>query len=338
MLLGFYFDCYRGTVDAVPSLREVATFSSFFPIISMGPVERFKRLGAQLVSARTWNTARASEGLFLICLGLSKKLVIGDRLAGFVFDSPRHALKFDAIELWIFMFVSFVQIYCDFSGFVDIARGYSKLLGIEIVDNFDQPYLSRNVPEIWRRWHISLVDWLRDFVYNPISLRTQNLYLATAAVMFSVGMWHNISWGSIGWATYWSLLYGASILSRKRGFTLKLPNVVKIAFTIGLISFSTFFFLPTTLDELGRLTRNLLSLQHFSDGRIFSEVQLLREDVCIAAIACFFTVALETWQRRYYQKTETRSFYLLLCFAVLLFMTTVAFGVSESQAFLYLRF
>jgi alginate O-acetyltransferase complex protein AlgI len=340
MLLGYYFDSYRGSIEPAETVRAAASFSSFFPIAAMGPIERFKRLAPQIAAPSSWNHSRAGEAVFLIGLGLFKKFVIADRLADFVVDSPRHALQFDGPELWIFMFVSFVQIYADFSGFVDIARGYAKLLGIEVIDNFDQPYLSRNVPEIWRRWHISLVEWLRDFIYNPIALRSRNLYLATAAVMFGVGFWHDFSWRSAGWSTYWSLMYGGSILMRQRGISLKMPVPLKIALTVVAISFSTFFFLPRTLSELGRLTWNLMSASHLMEGRLFTHVALTSTDALIAGVACAFVVVFETWHRWFLRdsKPDAIKIPVFLFVAVLLLMATVALGVGDSKAFFYLRF
>lgn len=340
MLLGFYFDSYRGSVTKSEPLQNAFSFSSFFPIAAMGPIERIKRLSPQLAKPAEWNHGRAGEAVFLISLGLFKKFVIADRLSDFVVDSPRHALQFDGVELWIFMFVSFVQIYCDFSGFVDIARGYAKFIGIEVLDNFDQPYLSRNIPEIWRRWHISLVEWLRDFVYNPIALRTRNLYLATAAVMFSVGCWHDISWRSVGWSAYWSVLYGGSIMLRKRGLNVRLPASIKIVLTVLAISFSTFFFLPRSISELGRLTWNLFSVSHFSEGRLFQNITLSSSDAIIAAVACAFVVAFETWQRQFNAASRPASVRVsvFIFVAALLTMATIAAGVGDSKAFFYLRF
>ncbi len=331
ILLGYFLDVYRKPDTPHRSIRDFLTFSSFFPVLAMGPIERTHQLAPQLRNPENWNHKRAIEGLFLVALGIFKKFVIADRLLEYTVDSNHAVLNDTGFSLWIFCILSFIQIFCDFSGLIDIVRGYAKLLGIEVMKNFDQPYFAPSIPEIWRRWHISLVNWVRDFVYNPIALKTQNLYLASFAVMLIVGLWHSVSWNGLLWAFYWSSLYAVSIFMRKRNWKTPLPKVLKVLGVFLLMSLSTIAFLPQTLHELTQLAGQLFNFDH---PLAFSPNRLSAIDLKISLLAFVAIVAIETTHLR--AKKLKSSFEGIL--AILLILATVAWGIGDSKAFVYLRY
>ncbi len=332
MLLGYFLEGYRGTIKPLALDGTVVGFSSFFLISTMGPIERYQRLAPQLREPRRLNYSRAIDGLFLISLGVFKKFVIADRLASFVADPNHQYLHYAGLELWFFCVLAFIQIFCDFSGWIDIIRGFAKLMGIELVDNFNQPYFARNIPDIWRRWHISLVDWLRDFVYTPVALRTKNLYLATFLVMLLVGLWHSFTWNALAWAVYWSALYSLAILFRQKGWSSHLPSLVKSVGVFAVMALSTVLLLPRNLGELSGVLSNLIRLHKAGEPGIFDGTHLARIDSTIALIGFGLVIGLETLHRR------ARSKYLFALLAAIILLLTMSFATGSSKAFIYLRY
>ena len=203
--LSYVIDVYRGKVKAERNLGIYATFVSFFPQLVAGPIERSGNLLPQITSPKRFDEKNAAYGLRLILWGLYKKMVIADNLAVFVDRVYGNVEAFTGFSLLLAVLFFPFQIYCDFSGYSDIARGSAKLLGIDLTENFKSPYFSCGIREFWSRWHISLSTWFRDYVYIPLGgnrrskLRTVLNNLVTFLVS---GLWHgaNITflvWGGI---------------------------------------------------------------------------------------------------------------------------------------------
>ncbi|HEY1685401.1 MAG TPA: MBOAT family O-acyltransferase [Tepidisphaeraceae bacterium] len=207
--LSYTIDIYRGVMRATDRLENFALFVSYFPPLVAGPIERAKHLLPQLLKPRTIELEQSLQGLFLILLGLFKKCAIADGIAPCVNAVYNCWHPVPASDI-IFSTVLFaVQIYCDFSGYTDIARGVSKLLGIELILNFDLPYFSQNPSEFWRRWHISLSSWLRDYLYIPLGGNrgsTAKTYRNLMITMILGGLWHGAAWNYVLWGTYQGLL------------------------------------------------------------------------------------------------------------------------------------
>ncbi|MDZ7627584.1 MAG: MBOAT family O-acyltransferase [Parvularculaceae bacterium] len=203
--LSYTIDVWRGEMRATRRLVDFAAYVSFFPQLVAGPIERAKALLPQFERARRWNTERAGEGVMLFLWGLYKKTVIADNLAPIVnaaFAAPAET----APALMLLGVLGFaVQIYCDFSGYSDMARGLARMLGFELMVNFDLPYFSRTPSEFWRRWHISLSSWLRDYLYVPLGgnrggkLATYRNLILT---MLLGGLWHGAAWTFIVWGAF----------------------------------------------------------------------------------------------------------------------------------------
>lgn len=201
--LSYVIDVYRGKQEATKNYILYLLFISFFPQLVAGPIVRSSVLMPQLLNTPKLNSIQGSEGLYLIIRGLIKKVAIADllglELVDRVFDFPE---RFSSLELIIAMYAYTLQIYCDFSGYTDIARGSSKLLGIELPENFNLPYLSTSIREFWRRWHITLSTWLRDYLYISLGgskkgkIRT---YINLMVTMLLGGLWHGASWTFVIW-------------------------------------------------------------------------------------------------------------------------------------------
>ncbi len=218
--LSYTIDVYRGRMTATPKLFDFALFVAFFPPMVAGPIERARALMPQLQSPRTLRYDQATTGLYLILLGLVKKVAIADGIAGSVsavYDGTAPVGFMDATAATV-LFAA--QIYCDFSGYSDIAIGVAKLLGIDLMTNFNLPYVSRNPGEFWRRWHISLSTWLRDYLYIPLGgnrggeLKT---YRNSMLTMLLGGLWHGAAWNFVLWGGYQgALLVGHGVLTGRR--------------------------------------------------------------------------------------------------------------------------
>jgi len=200
--LGYTIDVYRRDTPASRNLLSYALYVSYFPQLVAGPIERITRLLPQLERARTVTPQMIHSGAQLILWGFVKKVAIADSLgvhANRIFDQPEGA---HGVELWLGLYCFALQIYADFSGYTDIARGVSRLFGVELMLNFRQPYLSRNITEFWRRWHISLSTWLRDYLYVPLGGNRRGparQYLNLILTMLIGGLWHGAAWTFVVW-------------------------------------------------------------------------------------------------------------------------------------------
>jgi alginate O-acetyltransferase complex protein AlgI len=206
--MSYTVDVYRGELRARRSLLDVAVFISFFPHLVAGPIQRASYLLPQVEGQRRFSLSHFSSGFFLMCWGFFKKLVIADNVG--VIANKVFALADPSFEiLWAGVFAFAIQIYADFSGYTDIARGASRWLGIELTENFDHPYLARAPADFWRRWNISLSSWFRDYVYIPLggSRATGLFWVRNVLVTFLLsGLWHGASWNYVLWGFYHGVL------------------------------------------------------------------------------------------------------------------------------------
>lgn len=201
--ISYTFDVYRREIEPSRDLLDFALFVSFFPQLVAGPIGRAQVQLPQFQKPRRRpSSERFASGLFLIVLGLFKKIVIADSVAPFVNAAFGGANRVGAIPLLIGVYGFALQIYGDFSGYSDIARGSSRLFGIELLRNFDQPYLSRNITAFWRTWHMSLSTWLRDYLYVPLGGNKKGklaTYRNLMVTMLLGGLWHGAAWTFVIW-------------------------------------------------------------------------------------------------------------------------------------------
>ncbi len=261
--MSYVFDIYRGKQKPVYNFVDYAVFVSFFPLLVAGPIERANHLLPQVQVKRKFNYTQAVEGCRLILWGLFKKVVIADSLARFVDETFSSYQNHNAITL-ILAAISFsFQIYGDFSGYSDIALGTAKLFGFELLSNFKFPYFSRDIAEFWRRWHISLSSWFRDYLYIPLGGSKQGKWKAirNIFIIFLVsGFWHGASWNFIVWGGIHACGFlPLLLLNRNRKYVSDvvaqdrtLPNLKELwqmAFTFVFVTFAWIFFRINGVDE-----------------------------------------------------------------------------------------
>ncbi|HMG83609.1 MAG TPA: MBOAT family O-acyltransferase [Ferruginibacter sp.] len=200
--MSYVFDIYNGRQKPVANFIEYAVFVSFFPLLVAGPIERATHLLPQVQRPRTFDYNQAVEGCRLILWGMFKKVVIADSLAEIVNNIFMGYQQKNAFALIVAAIAFSFQIYCDFSGYSDIAIGTAKLLGFELLSNFKFPYFSRDIAEFWRRWHISLSSWFKDYLYIPLGGSKNGKWQAirNVFIIFLVsGFWHGASWKYVAW-------------------------------------------------------------------------------------------------------------------------------------------
>ena len=208
--LSYTIDVYRKEMEPTKNFIDFAAFVTFFPQLVAGPIERASHLLPQFYKNRTFDYQNAVDGVKLIIWGMFKKVVVADNCAFFVnkiFENPE---AYSSGELFVGMVFFAFQIYGDFSGYSDIAIGLSKLFGFDLMVNFKFPYFSRDIAEFWRRWHISLSTWFRDYIYIPLggSKGTQGLQIRNVMIIFLVsGFWHGANWTYVVWGLFHALLF-----------------------------------------------------------------------------------------------------------------------------------
>ena len=201
--MSYVIDVYRRQIEPQKSYLEYLSFVAFFPHLVAGPIVRPRDLLPQLAGPPRWSSAEGSEALFLIAVGLLKKVAIGDYLAlnlvDRVFDAP---VQYSALECYLGVLGYAVQIYCDFSGYTDIAIGSALLLGVRFPLNFDAPYKASSIVDFWRRWHISLSTWLRDYLFIPLGGSRGSAWATNRNLMLTMllgGLWHGANWTFVAW-------------------------------------------------------------------------------------------------------------------------------------------
>lgn len=254
--MSYVFDIYRGKQKPVSNLVEYAVFVSFFPLLVAGPIERATHLLPQIQQTRAFRYKQAAQGCRLILWGMFKKVVIADSLALTADHIFNNYQEHNGIILILGAIAFSFQIYGDFSGYSDIALGTAKLFGIELLSNFKFPYFSRDIAEFWRRWHISLSSWFRDYLYVPLGgskLGKFKTVRNTFIIFLVSGFWHGASWNFIAWGFIHACGFlPLLLLNRNRRHVNEvvaagrlLPNgkeVLQMVSTFGFVTFSWIFF------------------------------------------------------------------------------------------------
>ena len=208
--MSYTIDVYRKKLKPTKNFLSFASFVSFFPQLVAGPIERASNLLPQMLKKREFKYEQGVQGFRLILWGLFKKVVIADSIAPTVENIFTNYQDFGGVTLWLGAIYFAFQIYCDFSGYSDIAIGTSKLFGIELISNFKFPYFSRNIGEFWRRWHISLSTWFRDSMYIPLGGSKEGKWksIRNIFLIFLVsGLWHGANWTFVFWGLFHSILF-----------------------------------------------------------------------------------------------------------------------------------
>jgi D-alanyl-lipoteichoic acid acyltransferase DltB (MBOAT superfamily) len=289
--LSYTIDVYRGRIPAERNLLSYATYVAFFPQLVAGPIERGTTLLPQFLRASRITSEDVRSGLHLLAWGLFKKVVVADNVAKvsdkvFALDDP------SGIQVLLGAYAFAFQIYCDFSGYSDVARGTARCLGFELSLNFDLPYFSTNPREFWRRWHISLSTWLRDYLYIPLGGNRRGearTYVNLMLTMLLGGLWHGAAWTFVTWGAFhgvWLSLHRMllPLLERLRPVTpagRALWRVLCVAVTFHLVSLALMIFRAESLSHVGTLLAGLAVWPGGEWSSLLDAVGPLRLAACV---------------------------------------------------------
>lgn len=254
--MSYTIDVYRGRTAAIRNLIDYACFVSMFPQLVAGPIIRFSEVADQL-RERTHTPAKFARGVAFFCVGLAKKVLLANP-CGKIADLAFEAGSVRPLDAWYGVVAYAFQIYFDFSGYSDMAIGLGLMLGFVFPKNFDSPYLSQSITEFWRRWHISLSTWLRDYLYVPLGGNRKGprrTYVNLALVMLLGGLWHGAAWNFLIWGGIHGALLALERLHGRRAFYAALPARLRTLVTFVIVLFTWVFFrtpdLPSALRYLG---------------------------------------------------------------------------------------
>lgn len=253
--LSYVIDIYKDRIKAEKNFVDYAVFVSFFPLLVAGPIERATHLLPQIKKPRTFDYPKAVDGMRQILWGLFKKIVIADNCANYANQIFNHSADMSGSTLVMGALFFAFQIYGDFSGYSDVALGVARLMGIELLRNFAFPYFSRDIAEFWRRWHISLSTWFRDYLYFPLGGSRGNMWLKvrnTFIIFIVSGFWHGANWTFIAWGALNAIYFLPLLLTNHNRVHIEtvaqgkhlpsLKEVLQIVLTFSLTVFAWIFF------------------------------------------------------------------------------------------------
>ena len=338
-VLSYVFDVYRGRAEVQKNFLDFTLYVTFFPKVTSGPIVQYQDMAAQLRD-RSMAPAKFGAGISLFLVGLGKKVLIADNL-GATFSAISGLSAMSAGTAWLGMILYSLQLYFDFSGYSDMAIGLAKCFGFDFAKNFDYPYLSTSISEFWRRWHISLGAWFRDYVYIPLggnrcSKRRQLINLAV--VWLLTGLWHGSAWNFVLWGVY----HGIFVILEKfvlKDFLPKIPKTLRIFITVLLVFFGWVLFFSPSLMGAIHYYGQMFGAGHMGlfDGTFryyfFGSLRLL----IVAFIGCGPLVH-RIHQRLCYFKGGKLT-YVSVALFVLLLVLCVAYMMSATySSFLYVQF
>ncbi|MGM8214812.1 MBOAT family O-acyltransferase [Bacillaceae bacterium W0354] len=331
--ISYIIDVYRGEVSAQRNPVTLMMYVSLFPQLIAGPIVRYQAI-EQSLNRRRWNTDQFAEGVQLFIIGLGKKVLIANNI-GLLYDQiqSQPVSELTVVAAWLGMIAFGFQIYFDFSGYSDMAIGLGKMFGFEFPMNFNYPYVSKSVSEFWRRWHISLGAWFRDYVYIPLGgsrVGKWKLYRNLFIVWGLTGLWHGASWNFILWGLY----FGTLIMLERAGLKnvlVKLPTVIPHMYLLFVIVISWVFFVH---EDLSSIAEYFQAMFNFSGTWVddFTIYLLYTNAILIIVTSILSTPVLKVVHHRSFE------FIKVMCYIIILFLVT-AYLVDESfNPFLYFRF
>lgn len=338
--MSYVLDIYNGKVVPTRNFVDYAVFVCFFPLLVAGPIERANHLLPQVVKPRQFSYTQAMEGLRLIVWGLFKKIVIADTLAGSVNTIFSDYAHYPGSTLVLGVIYFSFQIYGDFSGYTDIALGVAKLLGFELLTNFKFPYFSRDIAEFWRRWHVSLSSWFRDYVFIPLGgsrggkvKAIRNIFI----IFLLSGFWHGANWTYIAWGAFHALLYvPLFVFNWNRAHTDKivaydgmLPSVkefLQIVLTFVLVAIGWVFFRSASIHDA------LEYFRHIGHGLFTKPTEL--DGLKLVAVFLF----MDWFARKEERNPHPYIPHILYLVAMTTLLLVFGKGTNENIEFIYFQF
>ncbi len=373
--MGYLIDVYRGKYSYEKSILRLALFISYFPQLVQGPISRFDRLKQTLFEEHSYDRKNASLGLQRVLWGFFKKLVIADRLLVAVSTITGSPEMYTGIYVVLGMLFYAIELYADFSGGIDIALGISQMLGVRMPENFNRPYFSKSIAEYWRRWHITLGTWFKDYLFYPISVSKPVLnlskkcrsrfgnalgkrvpvYIATMVVWFSTGIWHGSSWNFIVWGLLNAVVILAShectpLYSRFHSrfsvantFWYRLFQVARTFWLMSLLrTLDCYQGVGTTFRMFGTVFTHLNIREVLGGGLLNLGLSTPDYMVLILSITLMIAVSLKQRAGSVRERLYKKPLMLRYCTNFALFFSTIVFGAYgagyNASQFIYSQF
>lgn len=345
--LGYVIDVYRDSKSYEPNFLNLALFIGFFPQLTSGPISRARDLIPQIQNKREIHSLEMESGLYQFLWGMFKKIVIADNFALIANHGFNNYETTFGLPILLSVIAYSIQIYGDFSGYSDMAIGLSRMLGFNLKENFNSPYLSISIKDFWSRWHISLSTWFKDYVYIPLGgSRVGQLrkYLNLLITFMVSGLWHGANYTFI----IWGALHGffqiiEDLLSKKFNIAL-IPKVIRWLFTMFVVSFAWIFFRANSLSHALGIIKSIAVFTLPTNfgwlSNMLDSVGLYRFNavVLIIAISLLFYVEWSNKQGTPYFYLENRIKRISLLWGVGLMLVILLFGAFSNPSFIYFNF
>ena len=373
--MGYIIDVYRGKYAPEKNPARFALFVSFFPQLLQGPISRFDELGKTLYGPHAFNWDNIAKGAWRVLWGYFKKVIVADRLITAVRELSGNTGSYKGVYVVALVLFYAIQLYADFTGGIDITIGVAQMLGIEVAENFDRPFFSLNITEYWRRWHITMGTWFRDYIFYPLSVSPRMLkiskwsrdklgqavgkrvpvYLSTIIVWFVTGLWHGAAWNFIVWgllnclviivsqelAPLYSRFHKRFKFSNTRGY-----NVFQMFRTFWLMGFirvlDVYRDVPATFRQVGTV------FTHWNWGRLFDgsflKLGLDLQDFVVVLLACGVMLAVSIMQNKgqIRDRLIRRPAAIRAALFILILLLIVVFGAYgigyDAGQFIYVQF
>ena len=328
--IGYSIDVYRGTTQREKSFLAYAAFVSFFPRLLAGPIERANHLLPQLHGEGRVTLRDFTDGLSIFVVGYFKKVALADYLAIYVAKVYAAPGEFQSPALLLATFLYAWQIYFDFSGYTDMARGIARMMGIRLMLNFNNPYLAIGMGDFWRRWHISLSSWFRDYVYIPLGGNRKGKFATYRNLFITMvlsGLWHGAAWTFVLWGAMHALgNFATRELERTPFYVRRLPTLVKQLFVFVLVTFAWIFFRAGSIGDAWTIVARI-----FTSGWANPNCPLLML-LLIAGVWCYEFL----FESRLRAILEIRLVRIILMILLLAYM--VLNVPAQGQPFIYMQF
>ncbi|MDD3303804.1 MAG: MBOAT family protein [Clostridia bacterium] len=339
--LSYIIDVYRGTVKCEKSFYNYLTYTTLFPQIIAGPIVRYETVDEELVDKKI-SMQNFTKGMKRFILGLGKKVLIANNVGKLwaIIESGEYITLSPSLA-WIGLIAFGLQIYFDFSGYSDMAIGLANIFGMNFNENFNYPYISKSITEFWRRWHMTLSSWFKDYIYIPLGGNRKGLAIQIRNILvvwFLTGAWHGASWNFMLWGLYFGI-----ILILEKLFLLKLleklPRIIRHIYSIFLILISWLIFAFEDLGKIGEYFKALFNF-NFSVSYNTEGIYYLKNFALIIIIGIILSTPLITkLLRKMESKSKVIPSVITTCLYIAIFLCSTAYLVSDSfNPFLYFRF
>lgn len=327
-ILSYLIDVYRKDVRAQMNLIDFATYIALFPQLIAGPIVRYKDIEKELKDRK----GDLGEGIRRFTAGLFKKVFIANQM-GLLIDTFKASGDLSVLYYWLYAIAFSIQIYFDFSGYSDMAIGIGRMLGFNFLENFNYPYISKSITEFWRRWHISLGSWFKDYVYIPLGGNRKHQFINILVVWGLTGLWHGASWNFVLWGLYFAII----LIIEKRYLLKHLNGLWAHIYTLVIVMISFVIFDSAGLNEI---VINLKSMFMLNDLPLVSieSIYMFKSYLLLMVIAIISATPLIKNIYAKYENTKLMSVIEPLVIVIVIMVCTAYLVDGSFNPFLYFRF